>query len=82
MLPAHLPFPGQSAPCLRPCRPTLALNGVGKDGIAKPAGGLGTAIVEALVKQLDARIDIATSSKGTRISIAKATFVSRLPEVA
>lgn len=61
---------------------TVSDNGVGKDGIAKPAGGLGTAIVEALVKQLDARIDIATSSKGTRVSIAKATFVSRLPEVA
>ena len=34
--------------------------------------GLGTSIVEALVNQLDARVEISTSSKGTSLSIIHA----------
>jgi len=44
--------------------------------------GLGTAIVEALAHQLDARLDIATGKTGTAITVSKATFTSRMPEAA
>jgi chemotaxis protein methyltransferase CheR len=57
---------------------TICDNGVGKAnpsaGDNKP--GLGTSLVQALAKQLDARVDIATSSKGTDVSITHATFKS------
>lgn len=59
-------------------------NGVGKNtvSIVETVGGLGTAIVQALVKQLDAKMEIASSAKGTTVAIARATFNSRLPEAA
>lgn len=47
------------------------------DGLGFPAcpqdvhPGLGTGIVEALARQLDARIDIASAQPGTRVSITK-----------
>lgn len=47
-------------------------NGVGKDGKASAhPGGLGTIIVQALVRSLDAHMDVVSNSSGTAISIAR-----------
>lgn len=56
-------------------------NGVGKqaDGAVETSGGLGTAIVQALAKQLDARVDAVSNSTGTSVSVTRATFISQLP---
>ncbi|RVH74302.1 sensor histidine kinase [Sinorhizobium meliloti] len=56
-------------------------NGVGKqaDGAVETSGGLGTAIVQALAKQLDARVDVVSNSTGTSVSVTRATFTSLLP---
>lgn len=63
---------------------TISDNGVGKtvNASAGPSSGLGTAIVQALVKQLSAVIDTETSPSGMTISITRATFNSRLPKAA
>ena len=61
---------------------TVSDNGAGKAGSDSPNAGLGTAIVEALVKQLDARIDITTGATGTTIAVTRATFTSRMPKAA
>ena len=56
-------------------------NGVGKvpgSGPLAPAG-LGTTIVNALAKQLDARVELDGSDTGLRVSITRATFASHLP---
>ena len=49
----------------------VADNGIGKKGdpATRAGGGLGTAIVQALAKQLGARIDISNNVTGTGISI-------------
>ena len=59
---------------------------VSDNGIGRPEGhsdktnpGLGTTIVEALAKQLDARVDGDLDPHGTTVSITYATFTSRLP---
>jgi len=61
---------------------TISDNGIGKPdpstGQAKP--GLGTSLVQTLAKQLDARLDIASDSHGTAVSITHATFKSKLPK--
>jgi chemotaxis protein methyltransferase CheR len=59
-------------------------NGIGKNTVTagETTGGLGTAIVQALVKQLDARMDVASSASGTNVSITRATFTSRMAQVA
>jgi chemotaxis protein methyltransferase CheR len=59
-------------------------NGVGKEAVPapKPGGGLGTAIVQALVKQLAAQMETASGANGTSVSITRATFISRLPAAA
>ncbi len=59
-------------------------NGIGKGGVGavEATGGLGTAIIEALVRQLDARMDVASNSSGTKVSITRATFTSRMPYAA
>jgi chemotaxis protein methyltransferase CheR len=57
-------------------------NGVGtsiQHGSAKK-GGLGTAIVKALVEQFAAQIETATGPAGTSVSITRATFTSRMPQ--
>lgn len=55
---------------------TVSDNGVGKPdvkaGDTKP--GLGTSLVQALAKQLDARVDIASDRHGTAVSMTHATF--------
>jgi PAS domain S-box-containing protein len=59
---------------------TISDNGVGKPDSPtnriKP--GLGTSLIQALAKQLDARVDIASDPHGTAVSITHATFRSRL----
>jgi PAS domain S-box-containing protein len=55
---------------------TVADNGVGKPdfraGVGKP--GLGTSLIQALAKQLDARLETASDSSGTAVSMTHATF--------
>ncbi len=61
---------------------TVSDNGVGAD-LNKPpsdAGGLGSALVEALARQLRAKVEIASSATGMRVSITRVTFVSTMPE--
>ncbi|HEY2356874.1 MAG TPA: histidine kinase dimerization/phosphoacceptor domain -containing protein [Phenylobacterium sp.] len=59
-------------------------NGVGKDltGAVDTAGGLGSVIVRALVKQLDARMDAVSGPSGLNVSITRASFTSNMPQAA
>jgi two-component sensor histidine kinase len=58
----------------------VADNGSGlKPAAATPSGGLGTAIVGALAKQLKAQIQEVSSERGLRVEITHATFASHLP---
>ena len=58
-------------------------NGVGKSTGGTPASsGLGTAIVQALVKQLNAVMDVVSGPEGMKISITRSTFPSRMPRAA
>ena len=43
-------------------------------------GGLGTSLVQALTKQLNAQLNIASDSHGTAVAITHATFKSKPPE--
>ena len=65
-------------------RLTISDNGIGKpDGrLEKTNAGLGTSIVEALAKQLDARVKISRNRYGTRVSITHETITSRMPAAA
>ncbi len=57
---------------------TISDNGTGKlNPATNPKageGGLGTSLVQALTKQLDAHLDIVSDSQGTAVSITHATF--------
>ncbi len=55
---------------------TVSDNGVGKNQAANANSGLGTAIVQALVQQLNAVIAIDSGATGMTISVTRATFVS------
>ena len=59
----------------------VADNGMGKlpDLTAAKPNGLGTEIVQALVKQLGAQTEITSGSRGVTVSVTHATFPSRLP---
>jgi chemotaxis protein methyltransferase CheR len=59
-------------------------NGVGKDAHdgAAGTGGLGTVIVRALVKQLEARMDTESGPGGVRVAITRASFTSKMPQAA
>jgi two-component sensor histidine kinase len=58
-------------------------NGVGKPtGVANAHRGLGTAIVAALVKTLDATLETASNAVGTKISISHWAFEPRLAQQA
>ena len=61
---------------------TVSDNGVGKIANDVPATGLGTAIVEALVKQLEAKVEVIGDNDGTSVSVTRATFTSRVPRAA
>lgn len=63
---------------------TVSDNGVGKgseDEVGTRAG-LGTAIVQALVKQLDAVMETISDSNGTKVSITRAVFKSHTARAA
>ncbi|WP_192248831.1 sensor histidine kinase [Mesorhizobium caraganae] len=61
---------------------TVSDNGAGKPATIVASAGLGTAIVEALVKQLEAKIEVISDSNGTSVSVTRATFISRVPRAA
>ena len=61
---------------------TVSDNGVGKDTTEVRNPGLGTAIVDALVKQLGARLEVASGPAGTSVAVTRATFASRMPQAA
>jgi chemotaxis protein methyltransferase CheR len=56
-------------------------NGIGKDvnDAVSVGGGLGTAIVLALAKQLDARVESVSSAAGMSVSVSHAKAVSDAP---
>ncbi len=56
-------------------------NGAGKPDVSASATkpGLGTSLVKALTRQLDAVIDIVSDDRGTAVSITHATFKSQSP---
>jgi len=58
-------------------RLTVADNGIGKVEGEVPSSGLGTAIVKALVGQLEAKVLITSTPAGLSTSITRATFTSR-----
>jgi two-component sensor histidine kinase len=59
-------------------------NGIGQvaPGGSSAGGGLGTVIVAALVKQLDARLEVLDAAPGMSVAITRASFPSRLPQAA
>lgn len=54
-------------------------DGIGRpDGVfAQPKNGLGTGIVNALAKQLNAQVDTLSGAKGTTVSLTHATFAAK-----
>lgn len=62
---------------------TVADNGVGRprDGDSG-SGGLGTALIGALAKQLYAQITETSSSEGLTVAVTRSTFESRMPVAA
>ena len=62
---------------------TISDNGIGKPDVkaSEIKGGLGTSLIQALAKQLDARLDIASDGHGTAVSMTHATFKAKSPQV-
>jgi chemotaxis protein methyltransferase CheR len=62
-------------------RLTVSDNGIGRpdDNARQPVPGLGTNIIEALAKQLDARVEALMDASGTTVTVTHASFPSRLP---
>ena len=64
---------------------TISDNGIGKPdpgiGQKKTDGGLGTSLVQALTKQLNAQLDIASDTHGTAVTVTHATFKSKPSKV-
>lgn len=60
-------------------RLVISDNGAGKSdpGTGRGNPGLGTSLIQALAKQLDARVDTVSDSGGTAVSITHATFKSK-----
>jgi PAS domain S-box-containing protein len=59
-------------------------NGIGRRLAEDPSTstGLGTALIAALAKQLDALVSEASTTKGLTVEVTRASFVSRLPRAA
>jgi len=62
---------------------TVSDNGVGKPDVNASATkpGLGTSLIKALTRQLDAVVDTATGPHGTAVSVTHATFKSKPAQV-
>ena len=62
---------------------TVSDNGVGRqaDGMEAKTG-LGTALISALAKQLDAQVTEVSTDKGLTVDVTRATFVGRLSRAA
>lgn len=60
-------------------RLTISDNGIGKPaaGAGQNKPGLGTSLIQALAKQLDARVDTVSGTGGTAVSITHATFKAK-----
>jgi chemotaxis protein methyltransferase CheR len=60
-------------------RLSVADNGIGAPvGVfAQPKSGLGTSIVNALAQQLDAKVEVLSTVKGTTVSVSHSTFSKR-----
>ena len=54
-------------------------NGIGNPAVvfAQPKTGLGTGIVNALAKQLDAKVETLSGPRGTSVSVTHATFAAK-----
>ena len=63
---------------------TVSDNGTGRRHSQEPSTstGLGTALIEALAKQLDAIVAETSTTTGLTVDVTRATFVSRLPRAA
>jgi chemotaxis protein methyltransferase CheR len=63
---------------------TVADNGVGRKGQGEPnsSTGLGTALIGALAKQLNAQITETSTPKGLTVEVTRSTFESFLPVAA
>ncbi len=63
---------------------TVSDNGIGKTETDASPGepGLGTSIIDALARQLGARVERTTDAAGMKISITRATFASHMPRAA
>lgn len=63
---------------------TVSDNGCGRNSSQEPATstGLGTALIAALAKQLDAVVTETSTNKGLTVEVTRATFLSRLPRAA
>ena len=63
---------------------TVSDNGIGRpEGrLGKSNPGLGTTIIEALAKQLDASVEVLMDTHGTTVSITHAPIASQLPAAA
>jgi two-component sensor histidine kinase len=61
-------------------RLTVSDDGIGRPdpSAPKPTPGLGTNIIEALARQLDARVEAVMDASGTTVSVTHAVFPSRL----
>ena len=60
-------------------KPSVTDNGIGNPAVvfAQPKTGLGTGIVNALAKQLDAKDETLTGPRGTSVSVTHATFAAK-----
>ncbi len=65
-------------------RLTVSDNGIGRrDGLSEGTDpGLGTSIIEALAKQLDARVDVLMDTGGTTVSVSHGLIETQLPSAA
>ena len=63
---------------------TVSDNGTGRLAThsAEPSGGLGTALIAALAKQLEAQISEVSTKKGLTVDVTRATFVGQLSRAA
>jgi chemotaxis protein methyltransferase CheR len=57
---------------------TISDNGIGKPDVSASAtkAGLGTGLIKALTRQLNAVVDVASDARGTAVTITHATFKS------